>query len=67
MSEFHNAFYRMCSIHEIEHPKWRKCPKCEEKIIYSEKEVEKIILYLGESNPATIKWILNWSKESKNK
>jgi len=43
MSEFHNAFYRMCPVHEIEHPKWRKCPKCEEKIVYSEEEMKNLL------------------------
>ena len=42
MSEFHNAFYRMCPIHEIEYPKLRRCPKCKEKIVYSEEEVKTI-------------------------
>jgi len=30
MSEFHKAFYTTCIIHKkVEHPKWRKCWKCE--------------------------------------
>ena len=44
MSEFRKAFYIHCPIHEeIEHPKWRKCPKCEGVITYSEEEVLNLL------------------------
>lgn len=49
MSEFRKAFYMHCPIHEeIEHPKWRKCPKCEEVITYSEEEVYYFAFMLWE-------------------
>lgn len=43
MSEFHNAFYITCKKHDVEHPKWRKCPKCIEVVTYSEEDVLKLI------------------------
>jgi len=43
MSAFHDEFYTNCSLHNIEHPKWKKCSKCEEKIIYSEEEVLELL------------------------
>jgi len=40
MSDFHKAWYITCSIHkEIEHPLWRKCPKCSAVITYTEEEL----------------------------
>lgn len=43
MSEFHKAFYVNCLKHDIEYPKWRKCPKCTAIINYSEEEMLKLI------------------------
>jgi hypothetical protein len=44
MSEFHDAWYKTCSVHkDTEHPMWRKCPKCSEVITYSEEEVFELI------------------------
>jgi len=41
MSEFHNAWYTTCRIHkDVEHPLWRKCPKCSEVITYSEEDLQ---------------------------
>ena len=51
-SEFHTAFYRNCPVHkDVEHPLWRKCPKCSEVITYSEEEVLNLLWKIvGESN-----------------
>lgn len=47
MSEFHNAFYITCKKHDVEHPKWRKCPKCEEIVTYSEEEMISFAVWCG--------------------
>lgn len=59
MSEFHKAFYVNCPVHkEIEHPIWRKCPKCSEVITYSEEEVKTLIKKFNEEQAQQY-----WDKE----
>ena len=70
MSEFHNAFYTTCRKHDIEHPKWRKCPKCEEVISYSEEEVNDLFDQLASEAKSSLLgnyFIRNWWNQNKKK
>ena len=70
MSEFHNAFYITCRKHDIEHPKWRKCPKCEEVISYSEEEINDLFDQLASEAKSGLLgnyFIRNWWNQNKKK